>query len=76
MPLDLDLDLDLDLAGRRVDGAQVDSDATRSLPEDDNAPDSGALPLTRYVMDAGVQTMERAGLEPATPSLQSWCSPN
>ena len=20
--------------------------------------------------------MERAGLEPATPSLQSWCSPN
>ena len=21
-------------------------------------------------------TMERAGLEPATPSLQSWCSPN
>jgi hypothetical protein len=24
----------------------------------------------------GVFLMERAGLEPATPSLQSWCSPN
>ena len=24
----------------------------------------------------GFQGMERAGLEPATPSLQSWCSPN
>jgi hypothetical protein len=24
----------------------------------------------------GFQAMERAGLEPATPSLQSWCSPN
>ena len=25
---------------------------------------------------AGLSKMERAGLEPATPSLQSWCSPN
>lgn len=24
----------------------------------------------------GTAAMERAGLEPATPSLQSWCSPN
>ena len=26
--------------------------------------------------DNGGEEMERTGIEPATPSLQSWCSPN
>ena len=37
------------------------------------------LPTYRVITDtvcATSEKVERAGLEPATPSLQSWCSPN
>ena len=48
-----------------------------------NPADDVSGPLTESESDQekspavqGFSKVERAGLEPATPSLQSWCSPN
>ena len=38
----------------------------------------GAVPTKKPQsgLDSGCQQVETNGLEPSTPSLQSWCSPN
>ena len=42
----------------------------------DEAPISGASLIRGYGVFPGVAVMGATGLEPVTPSLSSWCSPN